>query len=83
MPRPVQNGGKAHVRLFDFHVALMYSGFIRWRAMIPLRQFKGVPSEVVRKAEGKQFVSPLIIIVGLIIDLLSLAVGSVFRFGRS
>lgn len=23
--------------------------------MTPLRQFKGVPSEVVRKAEGKQF----------------------------
>jgi hypothetical protein len=26
--------------------------------MTPLRQFKGVPQEVVRKAEGKQFVSP-------------------------
>jgi hypothetical protein len=25
--------------------------------MTPLRQFKGVPSEVIRKAEGKQFVS--------------------------
>ena len=25
--------------------------------MTPLRQFKGVPQEVVRKAEGKQFVS--------------------------
>jgi hypothetical protein len=25
--------------------------------MTPLRQFKGVPAEVVRKAEGKQFVS--------------------------
>jgi hypothetical protein len=25
--------------------------------MAPLRQFKGVPQEVVRKAEGKQFVS--------------------------
>lgn len=24
--------------------------------MTPLRQFKGVPQEVVRKAEGKQFV---------------------------
>lgn len=24
--------------------------------MTPLRQFKGVPSEVLRKAEGKQFV---------------------------
>ncbi|KAF9267488.1 Sec63-domain-containing protein [Marasmius fiardii PR-910] len=26
-----------------------------WGSMTPLRQFKGVPSEVVRKAEGKQF----------------------------
>ena len=25
--------------------------------MTPLRQFKGVPAEVIRKAEGKQFVS--------------------------
>jgi hypothetical protein len=25
--------------------------------MTPLRQFKGIPTEVVRKAEGKQFVS--------------------------
>ena len=28
-----------------------------WGSMTPLRQFKGVPNEVVRKAEGKQFVS--------------------------
>ena len=27
--------------------------------MTPLRQFKGVPADVVRKAEGKQFVSHL------------------------
>jgi hypothetical protein len=26
--------------------------------MTPLRQFKGVPPEIIRKAEGKQFVSP-------------------------
>ncbi|KAG5640834.1 hypothetical protein DXG03_006882 [Asterophora parasitica] len=26
-----------------------------WGSMTPLRQFKGVPSEVIRKAEGKQF----------------------------
>ncbi|KAH9932327.1 Sec63-domain-containing protein [Fomitopsis serialis] len=26
-----------------------------WGSMTPLRQFKGVPAEVVRKAEGKQF----------------------------
>ena len=25
--------------------------------MTPLRQFKGVPAEVVRKAEGKEFLS--------------------------
>jgi hypothetical protein len=28
-----------------------------WSSMTPLRQFRGVPTEVVRKAEGKQFVS--------------------------
>jgi len=27
--------------------------------MTPLRQYKGVPSEVIRKAEGKQFVSDI------------------------
>ena len=27
-----------------------------WGSMTPLRQFKGVPAEVIRKAEGKQFV---------------------------
>ncbi|ETW75698.1 hypothetical protein HETIRDRAFT_460980 [Heterobasidion irregulare TC 32-1] len=26
-----------------------------WGSMTPLRQFKGVPSEIIRKAEGKQF----------------------------
>ena len=30
----------------------------RWSSMTPLRQFKGVPAEIIRKAEGKQFVSP-------------------------
>ena len=29
----------------------------RWSSMTPLRQFKGVPAEIIRKAEGKQFVS--------------------------
>ena len=29
---------------------------LRWGSMTPLRQFKGVPAEVVRKAESKQFV---------------------------
>jgi hypothetical protein len=27
--------------------------------MTPLRQYKGVPAEVIRKAEGKQFVSDI------------------------
>jgi len=27
--------------------------------MTPLRQYKGVPSEVIRKAEGKQFVNDI------------------------
>ncbi|KAH0831089.1 hypothetical protein J3R83DRAFT_13650 [Lanmaoa asiatica] len=27
----------------------------RWGSLTPLRQFKGVPQEVIRKAEGKQF----------------------------
>ncbi|KAM6494556.1 hypothetical protein JOM56_010917 [Amanita muscaria] len=26
-----------------------------WRSMVPLRQFKGVPAEVIQKAEGKQY----------------------------
>ena len=29
----------------------------RWGSMTPLRQFKGVPKDVIRKAESKQFVS--------------------------
>ena len=28
--------------------------------MTPLRQFKGVPNEIIRKAEGKQFVSTVV-----------------------
>lgn len=28
-----------------------------WSSMTPLRQFKGLQSDVIRKAEGKQFVS--------------------------
>lgn len=31
--------------------------------MTPLRQFKGVPQDVVRKAEGKQFVSHRILVI--------------------
>jgi hypothetical protein len=27
-----------------------------WGSMMPLRQFKGVQPEIIRKAEGKQFV---------------------------
>jgi len=28
-----------------------------WGSMTPLRQFKGMPNEVVQKAEGKQFIN--------------------------
>lgn len=31
-----------------------------WGSMTPLRQFKRVPGDVIRKAEGKQFVSRLV-----------------------
>lgn len=46
--------------------------------MTPLRQFKGVPAEVVRKAEGKQFPwyryfdlvgSSLLGVIGLLLQL--------------
>lgn len=29
-----------------------------WGSMTPLRQFRGVPGQVIRKAEAKQFVRP-------------------------
>ena len=42
-----------------FHVLISVTRFTsnRWSSMTPLRQFKGVPPEIIRKAEGKQFVS--------------------------
>lgn len=51
--------------------------------MTPLRQFKGVPAEVIRKAEGKQFVSELsrLQISNLIVSS-SLAVAPLLRLGE-
>lgn len=47
--------------------------------MTPLRQFKGVPQEVVRKAEGKQFVGFYIRIPLPSLSAISLALGPVLR----
>jgi pre-mRNA-splicing helicase BRR2 len=42
---------------YESYQAITNYGFNRWGSMTPLRQFKGVPTDVIRKAEGKQFVS--------------------------
>ena len=42
--------------MFHLIVVLCLIDGTRWGSMTPLRQFKGVPQEVLRKAEGKQFV---------------------------
>jgi len=58
--QPVQDGREKNVRPFDprhLDIAYLHPPLYRWASMTPLRQFKGVPAEVVRKAEGKQFVS--------------------------
>lgn len=48
--------------------------------MTPLRQFRGVPQEVIRKAEGKQFVSfSFNKIILLPLSAVLLALGSIFR----
>ena len=39
-----------------WHIAFTFL-LPRWASMTPLRQFKGVPPDVIRKSEGKQFVS--------------------------
>ena len=55
----MQDGREKDVRPFylrDLHVAFTLL-LPRWASMTPLRQFKGVPAEVIRKVEGKQFVS--------------------------
>jgi hypothetical protein len=57
--QPVQDGREKDVCPFylrDLHIAFTFL-LSRWASMTPLRQFKGVPAEVTRKAEGKQFVS--------------------------
>ena len=40
--------------------------------MTPLRQFKGVPGEIIRKAEGKQFVR-IIITCNVAVDVLTIS----------
>jgi hypothetical protein len=45
--------------------------------MTPLRQFKGVPQEVVRKAEGKQFVSRYGILIFIFANFDILSLGTV------
>jgi hypothetical protein len=57
--QPVQDGREKYVRLFylrDLHIAFTFL-LLRWASMLPLHQFKGVPAEVTRKAEGKKIVS--------------------------
>jgi pre-mRNA-splicing helicase BRR2 len=43
--------------LCDLDITYLRLPVRRWASMTPLRQFKGVPAEVIRKGEGKQFVS--------------------------
>lgn len=47
-------------RLCVLSILLLVTAHIscRWASNTPLRQFRGVPADVIRKAEGKQFVSP-------------------------
>jgi hypothetical protein len=40
-----------------------------WSSMTPLRQFRGVPGDVLRRAEAKQFVSESIYAKHAIIDI--------------
>jgi len=49
--------------------------------MTPLRQFKGVPTDMIRKAEGKQFVSSNTFHVFLVLKVtyLIIALVSLFR----
>jgi hypothetical protein len=51
-----RGGCKYNGNLYPRTVLIVH-GVSRWGSMTPLRQFKGVPSEVIRKAEAKQFVS--------------------------
>lgn len=56
--RSLQNGRTTNVSLAPvsyLHLSLIKGS--RWGSMTPLRQFRGVPADVIRKAEGKQFVS--------------------------
>lgn len=46
--------------------------------MTPLRQFKGVPPDIIRRAEAKQFVSFSILPDLHLLTFSALAVGSLF-----
>jgi pre-mRNA-splicing helicase BRR2 len=50
--------------------------------MTALRQFKGVPPEIIRKAEGKQFVSIVKLLLQLAIYPTILALVQIFRLGK-
>lgn len=57
---PLQDGRKENVRMMDYIGEWdLLTRLLRWGSMTPLRQFRGVPADVIRKAEGKQFVRPL------------------------
>jgi pre-mRNA-splicing helicase BRR2 len=51
--------------------------------MTPLRQFKGVPPEIIRKAEGKQFVSFWLTSVGIWANITISALVPILRPGMS
>ena len=55
----MQDGREKDVRPFYLRNLCIAFTFllVGWASMTPLRQFKGVPAEVIRKAEGKQFVT--------------------------
>ena len=50
--------------------------------MTPLRQFKGVPADIIRKAEGKQFVSDTHLVQSPSGSLFILALVPLFRPGE-
>lgn len=58
VPCVVQNGGMTNVGVLAFcaQCCPYLPDRTRWGSITPLRQFKGILQEVIRKAEGKQFV---------------------------
>ena len=67
LPRSVQDG--ANVGINPLPLLLLLNRLLRWGSMTPLCQFKGVPQEVVHKAEGKQFVSHTTLICDTLLTL--------------